>query len=87
MMTSPSNPTIEPTENVVYLGLLRSDGTYELQEPSEYWTEVVGTSEEERLYGYLQIKNIENPQYNTVYKIVDSNGENPLFVIYYIDQG
>ena len=37
------------------------------------------------LYGYIKINNIE-PQYNTIYKVVDKNGQNPIYVIYYLDQ-
>lgn len=87
-MTSPSQDIIvEPTENIVYLGLIGSGGTIDMREPTNRWTELDNINEEEELYGYLKIENIKNPQYNTVYKIVDKNGENPVFVLYYVDQG
>jgi hypothetical protein len=46
----------------------------------------MASSEAQQEYGYLLIANIENPQYNTIYKITDENRENEVFVIYYLDQ-
>ena len=80
--------TIEPTDSVVYIRFVDRGG--EQSDPLDapaHWTPITGPTEDEKLYGYLKIENIEHPQYNTIYKIVDKDGNNPLYVIYYIDQG
>lgn len=81
--SDPSKIRIEETENLVYWGF---SNEYNMQSPNKHWNDLVASSEAQQEYGYLLIANIENPQYNTIYKITDENRENEVFVIYYLDQ-
>ena len=47
-----------------------------MQSPNKHWNDLIASSEAQQEYGYLLIANIENPQYNTIYKITDENREN-----------
>lgn len=53
--------------------------------PADYWR--ILQDNEDYNYAYMDIKDTKNPQYNTIYKLVDKNGQNPVYVIYYLDQG
>ena len=76
---APGSPFIQETDNVVRVSI--NDGT---QQGVYSWWQELDYSKEQELYGYIYLKNIKNPQYNTIYKVVDADGANPIYVIYYL---
>lgn len=73
------------TDDVVKIYLNSLSPEYDVW---DYWGNLDGTAaDDEKQYGYFLIGNIKNPQYNTIYKIVDREYKNPVYVIYYVDQG
>ena len=79
-------PTSIQTNTLVYIGFvsgLNDIQTVDLQSLNETEWNIIG---EEKEYVYIDLQNIKNPQYNTVYKITDEYGKNAFYVIYYLDQ-
>lgn len=73
------------TDDVVRIGLLGDIADLTV---FNWWTDLENEIlKHPELYGYIKINNIENPSYNTVYKLVDADGKNPLYIIYFLDQG